>query len=68
MIAVSLTIPLGHQAAPCHIDAFHPYGALQVVTVCSPFLVGQKGNTGNKRENGGGHTKELSNREPPSES
>ena len=37
-----LTIPSGHQAAPSCIYAFHPYGALQVVTVASPLLVGPK--------------------------
>jgi hypothetical protein len=42
VIAVLLMIPSGHQAAPCCINAFHPYGAIQVVTVCSPFLVRQK--------------------------
>jgi hypothetical protein len=60
-------IPLGQQAAPCHINAFHPYGALRVVTVPPPFLVEQKWNTGNKREKGRSHTKELCITEPPFE-
>jgi hypothetical protein len=32
VIAVSLMIPWGHQAAPRHIYAFQPYGTLRVVT------------------------------------
>jgi hypothetical protein len=36
-IAVPRTIPSGHQAAPRCIYAFHPYGALWVVTVISPI-------------------------------
>jgi hypothetical protein len=48
VIAVSLTILLGHRAVPHNINVFHPYGALLVVTDCSPFLMGQEWNMGNK--------------------
>ena len=41
-IAVPRKIPLGHQAAPRCIYAFHPYGALRVVSVISPLLMGPK--------------------------
>jgi hypothetical protein len=37
VIAVLLTIPLGHQAAPRHIYAFHPHGDLWVVPFVPQF-------------------------------
>jgi hypothetical protein len=40
VMAVPPTIPLGHQAAPRCIYAFHPYGALWVVTFISLLLMG----------------------------
>jgi hypothetical protein len=47
VMAVSLMIPSGHQAAPCHIYAFHKHGA-QMVTVGSPVLMERKQNMRNK--------------------
>jgi hypothetical protein len=38
MITVSLAIPSGHRVAPCHMYAFHPDGALRVVTSIPRFL------------------------------
>jgi hypothetical protein len=41
VIAVLLTIPSGHQAVPHHTNAFHLYGALQVVSLF-PISCGTK--------------------------
>jgi hypothetical protein len=45
VIAVSLTIPSRHQAAPCHINDFHPYGALWVVNLV-PWFSWKENGTG----------------------
>lgn len=38
LIAVFLTIPLGHWAALCHISVFRPYATMQVVSLVPWFL------------------------------
>jgi hypothetical protein len=43
VIVVLLTIPLGHRAAPCCINVFHPYGALWVVTFVPWFSWNENG-------------------------
>jgi hypothetical protein len=63
VIAVSLTIPLKHRAAPHHINAFHLHGALQVVTFVPWFSWNNKGMW--KYMNNGHHTKENSDIESP---
>jgi len=42
VIAVPITIPSGHQATPCCVNAFHSYRALWVAAEFSPLLLGTK--------------------------